>query len=130
MNQHQSQGPVACAGDHAQTCAAQHTLAQLRKEIRQQFARAVDAEALELDLANGMLECFDMQPLNHLWKVVVTVPITLEVRAEDAESADEVASSLIENALRNAADVHELDVRWNERHPEDAEPGGVDTENP
>ncbi|WP_412538678.1 hypothetical protein R8Z50_22835 [Longispora sp. K20-0274] len=131
MNPPEPHRPTDCQhAAHAQSCPAQHTLSELKNKIRQQFAHAVSIEGMPLELADDILDNLDMAPLRRRWNVVVTVPIAVEVQAEDAQAADDTATALIENALIKSADVHELDVRWNDRLPEDVEPGSVDLDNP
>lgn len=110
--------PEGAHHDHAEgtpcQCRDSRTLADLRRRVREQFAGAVAEGHLDGELANGMLEQFNLPLLRRNYQVRLGVVLDVEVCATDDDDAYDLAEDAVEQALRNAAYI-ELDPNCGER---------------
>lgn len=100
-------------------------LVRLRRLIRAQFLDAVQDESLDLELANGMLAVFGMQPVPQRFVVRLNVAVRCEVSGGGEDDAYETAARQIEEALT----AHELPLQllWDSLERLDARADGIDS---
>jgi hypothetical protein len=66
---------------------AEEALFALTEAVRDRITEAVDADAVNRDAANEILEALDLQPLDRRWRAVITTSYVVAFDAEDAEVA-------------------------------------------
>jgi hypothetical protein len=89
-------------------------LIRLRRQVREQLAGAVTQGDLDGELANSMLEQFDLPLLTRTYQVRIGVLVTVEVSATGDDDAYDLAEDAIEEALRHASGI-ELSREGGER---------------
>jgi hypothetical protein len=122
MNDTDGAGTRPISGD--QEAAATLKLLHLRRLIREQLADAVSENRLDIDVANSLLEVFDLPAIPRRWDVTLTLTFTCEVTAEHREDAFETAGGLIEAALAQASGP--VDINWETVGHDEDTPGQVD----